>query len=233
MIRLNKYLANLGIASRRKVDVMIEEGRILLNGSRAKLGATVDPQVDKIVVDGKSLETKGGLEYYAVYKPIGYVSSASDPHNEKTVTSLVKSSTRLYPVGRLDQDSEGLILLTNDGDLTFRMTHPKYHIPKTYEVVLEGKWNDQKLNKLQKGVKLKDGVTAKTEVKVLNLRPRRTLIHITLYEGKNRQIRRMAGILKLEVTSLKRLAIGPIKLADLKPGQSRPLTPEEVSSLSS
>lgn len=230
-IRLNKYLANLGIASRRAVDVLIEQGSITINDRKAKLGDQVDPQTATILVNGQPVQTETELEYYVVNKPLGYVSTTTDPQNRQTVTSLVKSKARLYPVGRLDQDSDGLVLLTNDGDLTYKLTHPKYHLSKTYEVVLTGEWNKQKQAKLEKGIKLSDGLTAPSKVEVINLRPRRTVIHLTLHEGKNRQIRRMASKLKLEVERLTRLSIGPLKLGNLKSAESRPLTATEIATI--
>lgn len=233
MIRLNKYLASLGIASRRGIDALISQGEVTVNDHQAKLGDQIDPSKDQILVKGKAVNPKTQLEYYLVNKPTGYVSTTSDPQNRRTITSLVSSKARLYPVGRLDQDSEGLVLLTNDGELTNLLTHPKYHLPKTYEVVLEGKWTDTKKVKLETGIKLKDGLTAPAQVKIINLRPRRTVIHLTLFEGKNRQIRRMASALNLEVVRLQRIALGPLKLESLKPGESRPLLPAEISALKS
>ncbi len=233
-VRLNKYLANQGIASRRTIDKMITAGRIKLNGHPVKLGDTLNPSKDEVTVDDQPItntQNNSALEYYLINKPLGIISTTNDPHHRQTILSLVNSKTRLYPVGRLDKDSHGLILLTNDGLLTQQLTHPSSHIPKTYRVVLAGQFTDAKLKKLQTGVKLKDGLSAPAQVNVLETRPRRTVINLTLIEGRNRQIRRMATVLKLEVVDLKRISLGPITLGDLKPGASRRLTPKELSSL--
>lgn len=232
MIRLNKYLSQQGLASRRQADTLISEGKVLVNDQPAKLGTTIDPDKDTVKFLGKVVvSNKPELETYLVYKPLGYVSTTSDPQGRPTVTSLVKSSTRLYPIGRLDQDSEGLILLTNDGDLAYRLTHPKHHVPKTYHALVTGNVTPTKLNRLRRGVMLKDGRTAPAQIEVIRPQGNKSLLSITIFEGRNRQIRRMFSTQKLEVEKLKRVAIGELELGDLKPGNSKKLDPKDLSSL--
>lgn len=232
MIRLNKYLSQQGLASRRQADTLISQGKVLVNDQPAKLGTTIDPDKDTVKFLGKVVvSNKPELETYLVYKPLGYVSTTSDPQGRPTVTSLVKSSTRLYPIGRLDQDSEGLILLTNDGDLAYRLTHPKHHVPKTYHALVTGNVTPTKLNRLRRGVMLKDGRTAPAQIEVIRPQGNKSLLSITIFEGRNRQIRRMFSTQKLEVEKLKRVAIGELELGDLKPGNSKKLDTKDLSSL--
>lgn len=232
MIRLNKYLSQQGLASRRQADTLISEGKVLVNDQPAKLGTTIDPDKDTVKFLGKVVvSNKPELETYLVYKPLGYVSTTSDPQGRPTVTSLVKSSTRLYPIGRLDQDSEGLILLTNDGDLAYRLTHPKHHVPKTYHALVTGNITPAKLNRLRRGVMLKDGRTAPAQIEMIRPQGNKSLLSITIFEGRNRQVRRMFSTQKLEVEKLKRVAIGELELGDLKPGNSKKLDTKDLSSL--
>lgn len=233
LIRLNKYLADLGIASRRKADELITAGEVMVNGLVAVMGQRVDPARTEITVRGKSVTITNAaeLEYWAVYKPRGYVSTVTDPEKRPVAVSLVKSKARLFPVGRLDIESEGLLLLTNDGELTNVLTHPRYHVPKTYHVWVTGEVKESKLNKLRRGVKLSDGMTAPCEVVSTMLRPRKAALTITLFEGRSRQIRRMMPAIDLEVNKLVRIALGPISLGAMRVGQARRLTPEEVAAL--
>ena len=232
MIRLNKYLSQQGLASRRQADLLISQGKIMVNGQPAKLGATIDPDKDTVKFLGKVVASiKPEIETYLVYKPLGYVSTTSDPQGRPAVTSLVKSSARLYPVGRLDQDSEGLILLTNDGDLAYRLTHPKHHVPKTYHALVTGSVTPGKLNRLRRGVMLKDGRTAPAQIEVIRPQGKKSLLSITIFEGRNRQIRRMFSTQKLEVEKLKRVSMGDLELGDLEPGKSKKLDTKDLSSL--
>lgn len=232
MIRLNKYLSQQGLASRRQADTLIYQGKVLVNDQPAKLGTTIDPDKDTVKFLGKVVvSSKPEIETYLVYKPLGYVSTTSDPQGRPTVTSLVKSPARLYPVGRLDQDSEGLILLTNDGDLAYRLTHPKHHVPKTYHALVTGNVTPTKLNRLRHGVMLKDGRTAPAQIEVIRPQGNKSLLSITIFEGRNRQIRRMFSTQKLEVEKLKRVAIGELELGGLKPGNSKKLDTKDLSSL--
>jgi pseudouridine synthase len=233
-VRLNKYLAQLGVASRRKIDQLIDRNQVWVNGRRASLGYKIDPTTDVIRIGKKEItpeKTRRTLEYWAVNKPPGYVSTTSDPDGRKTVVTLVKSRERLFPVGRLDADSEGLMILTNDGELTQKITHPKHHIPKTYRVWVRGQITSRGLDRIRTGVKFKHERVAPADVLVLEESDTSALLEITLYQGLHRQVRRMMASLNLEVTRLQRVAIGPIKLGDLKLGDAQALTTAEVLQL--
>ncbi len=232
-MRINKYLAQIGVASRRSVDKMVEEGRVTVNGKVAQLGQSIDEAKDLIKVDGQEVVNREvGNVYIILNKPTGYTSTAAKIKGEKNVLELVKTNARLYPVGRLDRESTGLILLTNDGELTQKLTHPKFHIPKTYEVKALGNVDDRKIEILQKGVVLEDGKTKPADVKIISRSlPHHCLFQITLYEGKKRQIRRMAAALHIHIIDLKRISIGPIQLGNLPLGKFRNLTHQEVKSL--
>ncbi len=233
-MRINKYLASIGIASRRAIDEMIEEGRVQLNGKLAKLG---DQAVgtDKIEVDGQEIKNRGEQKvYFALNKPAGFTSTAAKIKGEKNILELIKSDFRLYPVGRLDRDSKGLIILTNDGELALKLTHPKFHVPKTYEIKVLGKVNDAQLEKLKKGIMLEDGHTKPADVKIKSQSlPHHSVLEMTLYEGKKRQIRRMMAYLHLHILDLCRTSIGPIKLGSLPMGKYRRLANVEVLNLKS
>ena len=233
--RLNKYLAAAGVASRRAVDAMVTEGKVKVNGELAVLGQKINPATDIIMV-GKKLITNvaGGLalNYFVLYKPAGVVSTVKDPDGRPTVMKFFAGQRgRIYPVGRLDQESEGLILMTNDGDLADRLTHPRYHVDKTYLVLISGEVTDRKIDMLRRGVHLKTGTTAPCEVEVTPLGTRRWSLLITLHEGKNRQIRRMLPHVELEVLKLKRIQFGPVSLGIMKPGETRKLTEIELKLL--
>ncbi len=230
-MRLNKYLANLGIASRRAVVGNIKNGDVEVNGLVVTApGAEVDPQRDQILFKGKRIE-QPKLTYFMLNKPVGVVSTVSDELGRKTVTTLIKNKQRLYPIGRLDQDTSGLIILTNDGELTNKLTHPKFHTPKTYQLLVQGQPSGLMLQKLANGVKLKEGITAKAKIKVLKNLAHASVLEITLFEGKNRQIRRMCGVVGIQLLKLKRIAIGDLQLGDLKEGGYRELSSREVEQL--
>ena len=228
-MRLNQYIAQRSTLSRRKADEAIALGKVLVDGAKVKtLGFKLDPETSEVMLAGQLLEKRPSkLVYIAVNKPVGYVSTTKDTHGRDTVMKLTETKDRLYIVGRLDQESEGLILLTNDGAVTFALTHPSHHIPKTYLVEVRGKLANSKLERFKKGVLLSEGVLSKADVEVLS-KGEVSLLKIVLHEGRNRQIRRTCAILKLHVVSLKRISIGPIQLGDLKVGDSRPLTDHEV-----
>ncbi|HSX19348.1 MAG TPA: pseudouridine synthase [Candidatus Saccharimonadales bacterium] len=242
-MRLNKFLAHAGVASRRKVDLQIEEGKVLVNNKKAVLGQRIDPEKDKIIVNGKEITTKENLEYFILNKPVGVTSTVSDSHAKKTVLDIVKVKSRVYPVGRLDLNSKGLILLTNDGDLANRLTHPRYHVPKVYQVLYIGSITGEKIGRIEKGIELEEparnashsdaggGKTKEAKVKTITNDGNKTLLEITLYEGRKRQIRRMAEKLHLHIISLKRMAIGPIQLGDLESGKFRSLSAQEIKDL--
>lgn len=240
--RIDKYLSGLGYASRRKIADFLRQHKVILNGRRVtESGERLDPHTDQLTINGQAIKTPESL-YYLVNKPVGFVSTVSDEHGRPTVTSLVKTQDRLFPVGRLDIDSHGLVLLTNDGDLTFRLTHPKFKIPKTYLVTIDGAVTHKHRQQLRAGVRLKDGRTQPAQVESFFPTPGletpgflddkdQTKLKITITEGRNRQIRRMCKAINLHVADLERISFGPLQLGNLEPGQSRPLTDAEILSL--
>ena len=231
-IRINKYLANLGLASRRKVDTWVDEKRVYINGEPATQGTKVDPEFDEIKLNNHLVPYKPqDLEYYLLYKPRQVVSTVKDPEGRKTVVSFTQSKQRLYPVGRLDYESEGLILLMNDGHLAQKLTHPRYHIPKTYRVWVTGSLNEKKLERFRNGIQLSDGMTAKAEISAEPAEREGYVLTVVLYEGRKRQIRRMCSKLKLEVNRLKRIAMGKLELGDMEPGEIRELSEQEIIEL--
>lgn len=233
-VRLNKYLAQLGVASRRKIDELIERNQVWINGRRASLGMKVDPATDTVKIGKKEFpptNTSPVLEYWLVYKPVGYVSTTQDPAGRRTVVSLVRSSQRLYPVGRLDVDSEGLILLTNDGELTQRLTHPRHHVSKVYRVWVRGTLTQAALERLESGIKLKRSRLAPAEITVLEEERESAVLEIVLHQGVNRQVRRMMKAINLEVRRLVRTHIGPLELGKLTVGESRLASAAEVAAL--
>lgn len=227
-MRINKFLADSGVASRRACDKIIEEGRVSVNGKVCKLGAEVDLD-DIVTVDGAEVFLKKKLEYYIMNKPKGYVTTVKDDKGRKTVMDLLPESVgRVYPVGRLDYDTEGLLIFTSDGDLANRLTHPRNEIPKTYLVRIVGNISENALAKLRSGVIL-DGVkTKRANVKLVNETQNFTKLHVTITEGKNRQVRRMFESVNLEVDFLKRIKIGDLTLRGLDRGEVRKLSKEEI-----
>ena len=235
--RFQKVLSAAGVASRRACEAIIADGRVTVNGQRVTTpGTKVDPTKDQIKLDGAPLPngTEPNKVYVMLNKPIGYQSTVSDPHAKKTVMELVgQVEERIVPVGRLDEDSEGLLLLTNDGDFVFRLTHPRYHIPKVYNVRVKGFVEKESAAKLSNGVELDDGKTAPAEVIFVEYDAvtQSTTLEITLYEGRNRQIRRMLEFIGHPVRSLQRIAFGNIRLQHLNVGTFRKLRPDEVAGL--
>jgi 23S rRNA pseudouridine2605 synthase len=224
--RLQKVLARAGIASRRASEEMIQAGRVTINGQIAALGDKVADS-DRIELDGIPVLRDPNLVHYLLHKPRDVVSTASDTQNRQTVVDLVPSTIRVYPVGRLDADSEGLIILTNDGDLTHRLTHPSFGVPKEYLVHVEGIPQRSALRSLREGIQLEDGMTAPAQVSM----PDQGLLKITIHEGRNRQVRRMCAAIGHPVVRLVRVRIGPITDSSLTAGSWRELTNEEVRSL--
>ncbi|HHV31710.1 pseudouridine synthase [Caproiciproducens sp. LBM24188] len=231
-IRLQKVLADCGIASRRKAEEMIQEGRVRVNGVTARIGDKVDSKKDKISVDGKPLDTHVRNVYIMLHKPRGYITTMSDEMNRKCVAELVQDiPERVYPVGRLDRESEGLLLMTNDGEFSNAIMHPSLHIPKVYRVTVRPSITEDQLTQMSIGMMIDGRMTAPAGVNVLSQEKGRVVLEIILHEGRNRQIRKMCEQLGLEVARLKRVAIGPLKLGMLQPGKWRALTPEEVKRL--
>jgi pseudouridine synthase len=231
--RLQKIMAHAGIASRRKAEELIAAGLVTVNGKVVTLGDKADPATDDIRVEGKRLHASEKMRYLIMNKGRGVVSTTDDPEGRKTVIDVLGKgvSERVYPVGRLDIDSDGLVLLTNDGDLTHRVTHPRFGCEKTYKVLVEGHPDERKLNAWRRGITLEDGRTAPCKIKVLSTERGKTWLRIVMGEGKKRQIRRVAEQLGHPVQRLTRTHIGSVALGDLKSGQTRELTPVEIKSL--
>ena len=228
--RLQKILAARGVCSRRKAEEMILSGRISVNGRSAVLGQTADPDVDTILLDGEPLPTGSDHVYILLHKPRGYVTTLSDEKGRPNVTQLVQCGVRVYPVGRLDMDSEGLLLLTNDGELANRMMHPSGEVNKTYEVWVQGYRNRcEKL--LERRIVLDGRKIAQPTVRLLSAQTDQAHILITIHEGRNRQVRRMCQAAGMRVTRLRRIAEGALALGDLKKGAWRYLTELEIAEL--
>lgn len=228
-MRINKFLSTAGVASRRAADQLIKAGRVTKNGQTATLGDQVDPAADSVKVDGKRVLLTQTFEYLMLNKPFGVLSTVTDDRDRKTVIDLIYSKQRLYPVGRLDYNSTGLILLTNDGDFALRLTHPRYHLPKVYLVEINKPIIPAHLSQLKLGIVLDDGPTEPAEIAYTDISKRK--FKIILHQGKNRQIRRMFEHYDYRVLHLHRTNIGPLFLGSLQPGQSRSLTSHEVSVL--
>lgn len=214
-------MANCGIASRRKSEVLIQDGLVTVNGKKASIGQVIDTAIDQVVVRGQKLHAPAAHVYYLVNKPRQVVSTTSDPDGRRTVTSLVKSKKRLYPVGRLDYDSEGLMLLTDDGELAQKLTHPKYETNKTYRVLVKGNITEKAVKYLETGVVIEGKKTAPARVEIVEKQPNNTWIDITIHEGRNRQIRKMCEAVSYPVIQLIRTKLGEWELGDLKPGEVR------------
>lgn len=228
-MRINKFLAEQGVASRRGSDEIIAAGRVTINGKPAKAGDEISAE-DAVMLDGKLLSHKVRYEYFLLNKPKGYLCTVSDDKGRKTVMDLLPSGVgRVFPVGRLDYDTEGMLLLTNDGDLAYRLTAPQSEIPKTYLVRVEGSVSDAQLNRLRAGVEIERGViTKKCRVIVTETNKKYTKLRVVLTEGKNREIRKMFEAVGKTVVFLKRLKIGELTLTGLDRGSVRKLTQEEV-----
>jgi 23S rRNA pseudouridine2605 synthase len=231
-IRLQKVLAAAGVGSRRACEELIAAGRVQVNGHAARLGARVDPEHDVISLDGTQVPTAEGLAYYAINKPRGMLSTMSDDRGRASLGDMVIDlSTQLHHVGRLDADSEGLLLLTNDGPLSHRLMHPSYGVRKTYLVEIEGVVARAATRRLREGVELEDGPVTMDEVTLIDSTSKASVLEVSLHEGRNHVVRRAFDEVGYPVTRLVRTAIGPIRLGDLKPGRRRHLQREEVQAL--
>lgn len=231
-MRINKFLAECGVASRRNCDNLIKEGLVKINGKVCSLGAEVDENSDSVTVDGKKINYVKKYQYYMMNKPKGYVCTVKDDKDRKTVMELLPPSVgRVFPIGRLDYDSEGLLLFTNDGDLCNRIAHPSSEIPKTYLVKIEGSLSDEAIENIKRGVVI-DGVkTKKCTVKIVDETKLFTKYHVTVTEGRNREVRKLFLSQGKEVKFLKRIKIGDLALTGLNRGDVRKLTKEEVEYL--
>lgn len=228
--RLQKVLARAGFGSRRSCEELISSGRVKVNGEVASLGRRIEVARDAIEVDGARLSVLPGLVHYMLNKPRGVVTTADDPQGRRTVTELVPGDPRVFPVGRLDVDTEGLLLLTNDGELAQRLTHPSFGVEKEYLAKVEGVPDRGALRRLREGVELEDGLTAPARVGVVG-NPRDGLLRIVVHEGRNRQVRRMCEAVGHPVRRLVRVRVGPLTLRGLDPGDWRPLSQAEVLAL--
>lgn len=231
-MRLAKYLAMTGAASRRHAEELIIQGRVRVNEKDVITPAfIIDPEHDEVRLDGR-LQVVEDFVTILLYKPVGYLSSVTDPQGRPTVMELVKDiEQRIYPVGRLDLDTEGLLLMTNDGEFANLMIHPRYEMPKTYEALVKGPVSSEDLSRLKKGIALDDGITAPARVKMLLHKEGNTLLQIEIHEGRKRQVRRMCDAIDHPVIHLKRVAFSGLDLSGLRPGQYRYLTDEEVKGL--
>lgn len=233
-MRINKFLAEKGIASRRHADEMISAGRVKINSVVATLGANVEDG-DEVMLDDKLVgKEETVLQYFIMNKPKGLVCTVSDDRGRKTVMDyLPQTNARIFPVGRLDYETEGLLILTNDGDLAFRLTHPMNEVPKTYMARIEGTMTEKDLNRIRSGIELDGVMTKKCKAHIVETNKAYTKVHITITEGKNRQVRRMFEAIGRTVEFLKRVSIGKLKLTGLDRGEVRPLTEQEVLYLKS
>ena len=233
-IRIQKIIADAGLASRRKAEELIERGAVTVNGQRCKLGDKADPSRDKIVVAGREIRLrKDAKKYYIMlHKPRGFITTMSDEGGRKCVAQLVDEvPARLFPVGRLDKDSEGLLFMTNDGDFANMISHPSTHFAKTYRVTVHPRITEEQLTALRTGVVVDGRKSMPASIRVITAEKERTVLEIVLEEGRNRQIRKMCEAIGLEVARLKRIAIGPVKLGMLQPGKFRELSADEMRAI--
>jgi 23S rRNA pseudouridine2605 synthase len=226
-MRLGKHLAHAGIASRRASEALVADGRVTVDGAVITDPARDVSGEEAIAVDGELVRGPGTRVVYALHKPAGVVSTAADTHGRPTVVDLVPTGQRLYPVGRLDADSTGLILLTNDGDLAYALTHPRFEVPRTYRARVNGRPSERALRALREGVVLDDGRTAPAQVRMVSAHE----IELTIHEGRKHQVRRMCEAVGHRVIDLRRVAFGPLRLGDLTAGRHRRLTAAEVQRL--
>jgi pseudouridine synthase len=229
--RLNRYLARHGVASRRGADALVEQGRVEVNGVPARLGTQVDPAADAVTVDGRPVGPAPPVRTLMANKPAGVVSTRSDPQGRPTVLDLVDDPAGLYPVGRLDADSRGLLLLTSDGDLAFRITHPRHRVTKLYQATVDGHVPAAALRRIVEGVRLEDGLARALDARHAGTARGGDVIEVAMAEGRKREVRRLFAAAGLRVTDLVRVAVGPLRLGHLREGQSRPLTAPEARAL--
>ena len=231
-MRLNKYIADAGVCSRRKADELITAGNVKVNGAVVRELGTQVESTDTVEVNGNVIHASGKLVYILLNKPVGYVTTSKDEQDRATVLDLITDvNERIFPVGRLDIETSGLLILTNDGDLAYRITHPKHNVTKTYRAVVEGHISNERLAKLRKGVDIGGFVTSRARVDIIRQAPKHTLVEIEIHEGKNRQVRKMFAAVGNKVVELERVAIGNIRLGRMLEGHYRKLTREEVEYL--
>ena len=231
--RLNKVIAMSGIASRRKADELISLGRVMVNNKVVTMAGTkVIQGIDSIIVDGKALSNVQQKIYVILNKPFGYISTLNDPHGRPIILDLLKDvKKRIFPIGRLDFDSQGLLILTNDGQLAFRLMHPKFHIPRTYKIIINGYLSNKSAVRLEKGIALDDGLTHPAHVRIIKRDKDRSTVRITIFEGRSREIRRMFEVLGHKTIKLIRTGYGNLVLGDLKVGKFRHIKELELKTL--
>lgn len=231
--RLHKFLARCGLASRRQAEKLIREGRVAVDGRVVDaVGLSVDPAQARVTVDGRPVRLPDRVRTVMLHKPAGYVTTLADPQGRRKVTDLLaEQDERLYPVGRLDYDASGLLLLTNDGDLAHRLMHPRYKVPKTYRITVAGHFAPAARARLQAGVVLDGRLAVPDQVRVLKIAQDRSVLELTIREGRYHQVKRMCRQVGHQVVKLKRIAYGPLRLGRLAPGTWRELTPEELQAL--
>lgn len=231
-IRLQKYLSMCAVASRRKAEELITQGKVKVNGKVAQIGDKISPKHDTVTVSGRKIVGSRKHYYIMLHKPRGYITTMDDEMGRKCVAELVRDvGARVYPVGRLDKDSEGLLLMTNDGEFANHMTHPSKHIPKTYRVTVRPDVTEDMLTAFATGMEIDGRITAPADAHIIEKQDNRVVMEIVLYEGRNRQIRKMCESLGLEVARLKRTSMGSLKLGMLPPGKWRELKEDEVHKL--
>ena len=232
-VRLQKYLANCGVTSRRKAEDMINQGRVTVNDKVVtSMGEKITPGRDKVYCDGKVVSPQEDFVYVLLNKPKGYVTTLSDPQGRPVVTSLVADlNQRLFPVGRLDLDTEGALILTNDGDLAQKVQHPSHETRKSYQAMVQGHPGQAKLKQLEKGIMLEEQMTAPAEIKILKHLHRQTLVEITIHEGRKRQVKKMFEFIGNPVISLKRIAYGRLQLGKLPSGKYKILNPKDLKKI--
>ncbi len=230
-MRLQKFMAHCGLASRRASERLIEDGKVLVNGTVAVTGQTIDPETDEVTYGGVRVGTSN-MRYILLNKPAGVITTSKDTHNRRTVLDCIEGlQERVFPVGRLDMDVEGALLLTNDGELAFRLTHPKYEVPKVYIAWVRGVLTPETAARLEQGVPLEDGMTAPAKAVIMNTAEHATQVRLTLHEGRKREIKRMCAHVGHRVRDLRRVAVGNVKVRGLEPGQWRLLTDSEIRGL--
>lgn len=232
LVRLQKYIAESGVCSRRKAEELILNNKVAVNGKIInELGYKIQKSVDVVKVDHEVIKPEEAKVYYMLNKPIGYITTSKEQFNRPTVLDLIKTQYRVYPIGRLDYDTSGLLLLTNDGEVANNITHPKFNINKTYLANVKGLISKSEIKRFEDGLKIEDYTTAPAVLNVIETHNSSSIVEITIHEGRNRQVRKMCHAIGHNIISLKRISIGEIKLDNLKEGKYRELTPKEVEYL--
>jgi 23S rRNA pseudouridine2605 synthase len=233
MIRLNKFIAESGVASRRQADLLIQQGRVGVNGNTvAELGVRIDPDRDLVTVDGRPVALQSGFDYLILNKPPGYLTTVRDPFGRPTVMELLPElKSRVYPVGRLDYDTSGLLFFTNDGEMALALAHPRHLVEKVYLTTVRGIPTKDELEKLAAGILLEDGMTAPAKVAINSIKNGNAIVELILREGRKRQVKRMMQAVDHPVLELQRIAMGPLQLGQLGPGASRRPTRSEMGAL--